>query len=370
MLLYHSFPRVVGRDMARKKSWTVAREIDVGLNVLSSILENGLLLTREDFAIPQDGTNDCMRTLKHPPKRACFTALSHPEIEEHSKIFGSFTIGLNAKVARLLGIMPTIYIYGLINETGNPSSDITDGGVPMELVQRLRDIHALCSAISIFESKAVGFKGHPTDVYSTDILDFLGWVPEKTDKNLDKIRNASRRVSKKIVERLPTERVSAQYLTATVEMILSMFQYAESETGELLDFYKQREWRFVEMFSQQVAAYPLDMDEFPEMLKSYYGLPEYHRQKIKNVSRYLSTATIRDSSLLIGADLTEAQIKSTKSDFLNAGWNEFRDFVEEILVPNECRNETTQLIEKWFGDFTFSTDNDLAGITTFRRRVV
>ena len=137
----------------------------------------------------------------------------------------------------------------------------------------------------------------------------------------------------------------------------------------LLDFYKQREWRFVEMFSQQVAAYPLDMNEFPHLLRSYYELPEYHRQKIENVTRYLRPEKIVSSSLLIGADLTEAQVRGTKSNFLNAGWNEFRDFVEEILVPNECRDETAQLIEKWYGEFAYSIDESLPGISTFRRRV-
>lgn len=353
--------------MTRKESWSKAREFEVGLNVLASIFENGLLLTREDFNIPPDGESGHERTLKHSLKRACFTALSYSEIENHSKHFGSFTIGLNAKVARLLGVMPTMYIYGLINKSESDFFDITDGGVPMEIVQRLRDIHALCSAISIFESKSVGTKGHPTDVYSIEILDFLGWFPETNDGNLDKIKNASRRVSKNIIERLPTERVAAQFLVATIEMILSMFQYAESETGELLDFYKQREWRFVEMFSEQVAAYPLNMEDFPEVLRSYYEMPNSHRQKIENISKLLSAAPLQDSSLLIGAHLTETQIKSINYNFLNAGWNEFRNFIEEILVPEECFDNVKELIEEWFDSDTFSVDHKLDGMVIFHR---
>ena len=131
MLLYHSFPRVIDNTMTRKESMTVEREIEIGLEVLDSIFANGLLLTSEEFPIPTEAPDLSSRTLKRSPRRACFTALSRSEIVDHSKLFGSFSIGLNAIAARLLGVMPTIYVYGVTNQNGSHLNDITDGGVPM-----------------------------------------------------------------------------------------------------------------------------------------------------------------------------------------------------------------------------------------------
>lgn len=129
---YHSFPR-------RNSPETVTAK---GLAILDSLLRSGLLLTPEKTEwseFRRDGT-------KSPPievfqKRACFTELAPPELNEHSKRFGPFAIELTIEHLRLLGGIPVFYLPSPGRE------ERALGGVAAALIARMADFQQLLTRL-------------------------------------------------------------------------------------------------------------------------------------------------------------------------------------------------------------------------------
>ena len=353
MFLYHSFPRVINRRGHRTLS--LKKEAKFGLDILENIVHYGLLLTPEEFRISREKnqpSSKVERTLKRSPRRACFTALNEGELDTHGNSFGRFSIGIDAIDARILGMVPTIYVYDAVVENNSEVNDVTDGGVPLELVHRLRDIHSLCSAIARFEAKLMHVDPDYNFSYSEETLDFFGYQLEEDDKNLDKISNVTIQLAREIVEHLPTKRAPAQHLAMAVEILLSMFQKTDGHEGEALLYYAQREWRLVSMYSPNINLIHMDLNSYPDEIKNTYkknyaeAYNDYLNiyEEIRSSSAMNGTKlNLQNCSLFNAIQLTAQQKGMTRNQNLKIGWNYFFDFVQHVLVPKDCMEEALSI---------------------------
>ena len=115
---YHSFPR--RQDHA------------VGLRILDSILEKGLLLTAELRTFPG---HNLLNTCKFIQKRVCFTALPIDGLARHAQTFGHFSLEFEVAALRDFGALPAVYFSGLF-----PDGKIFGGAGDM-LVRYLLEAH-------------------------------------------------------------------------------------------------------------------------------------------------------------------------------------------------------------------------------------
>ena len=126
-LCFHSFPRHRGnvpRDQILHKGELVA----------GSLLQNGLLLAPENFEIPllndQGAQIDHLKVLQC---RICFTELQPSEIENHSKVFGPYSLAFEIDDLRRIGGLPVHYVpmphgthlYGLASQIMAGVADAT-----------------------------------------------------------------------------------------------------------------------------------------------------------------------------------------------------------------------------------------------------
>src|SRR5436309_54495 len=95
---YHSFPRVPHQN-----------DHALGLKILDSILEKGLLLTAELRTFPACKGLDAGTFVQ---QRVCFTALTSARLAHHAETFGSFSLEFDGPVIRDFGALPAVYFSG------------------------------------------------------------------------------------------------------------------------------------------------------------------------------------------------------------------------------------------------------------------
>jgi hypothetical protein len=148
-LFFHSFPRP-------RKGETQHQQLEKGCRIADSILENGLLLSPENYDLPVLGndrlTQDSFSAVQ---RRICFTELELEGLADHSKVFGPFALAFKIDDLRRLGALPVFYIP---LESGGYLS-----GLAIEMLGGLVDAHRIASTLlmiqrQLSESPALGFK--------------------------------------------------------------------------------------------------------------------------------------------------------------------------------------------------------------------
>ena len=86
MRLFHSFPRITSRDKEE--------ELELGWQILISVLDLGLLLTHERITYPVVRSNDVDTEFGSfvDQLRCCFTLLDEKELLDHASVFGAFSL--------------------------------------------------------------------------------------------------------------------------------------------------------------------------------------------------------------------------------------------------------------------------------------
>src|SRR5262245_55986431 len=130
---YHSFPRPRAGNPEQ-----------LGLHILGSILDRGLLLTPEKFefreALVGGSTSPPWQIFQ---KRICFTELSPQQLGEHAKTFGKFAIEFDIPVLRRMGAVPVFYIP--LNSEGTE-------GAAAAMLARLGEIQTLLTRVETIKT--------------------------------------------------------------------------------------------------------------------------------------------------------------------------------------------------------------------------
>ncbi|WP_084800073.1 hypothetical protein [Bradyrhizobium sp. Ai1a-2] len=226
--LYHSFPRFASSSK---------NELDVGWEVLVSILDRGLILTHEKIRFPfVTQTNiDFHSGSTVDQLRCCFTFLIASEILHHSAAFGAYSLEFEVEDLREIGAFPVIYVPQPLVDAQHNLREVSIIG--NQLVHQLRDVAILLEELvglqTIFEQ-------------NRDRKDLE--IEVQTQRRSGKMRFSAIDL---IVDHLLGSKVSFSNLLHSIQFMTNMFYHVDSTRPELLSldhdthYYLQREWRIV-----------------------------------------------------------------------------------------------------------------------------
>ena len=216
-LFFHSFPRP-------RKGETQHQQLEKACRIADSILENGLLLSPENYDLPVLGndrlTQDSFSSVQ---RRICFTELELEGLADHSKVFGPFALAYKIDDLRRLGALPVFYIP---LESGGYLS-----GLAIEMLGGLVDAHRIASTLlmiqrQLSESPALGFKYRGKEI---------NFSPEQAD--------VIRSFLNVLADSAGTDFDATD---ARLRTMASCFYPTENpQYTEALHYYRQREWRIV-----------------------------------------------------------------------------------------------------------------------------
>lgn len=205
---YHSFPR-------RKNN----NQIDKGLSILKSIVENGILLTPEITTWYEHFSNgSCSEPAILFQKRICFTELSRDEIKNHNKIFGSFSLEFEISELIKLHAIPVFYI---------PNASLAQ-----YLIFRHRELHIALNKIETIK-EFINNSKNKNDLIS---LGTRGDKPKQIQATLEAVEI--------LFKEIFSGGKDSEELNRALSGLSGLF-YPTERGSDLLHYYKQREWRII-----------------------------------------------------------------------------------------------------------------------------
>jgi hypothetical protein len=190
---YHSFPRLPRQN-----------DHALGLRILDSILDKGLLLAAElrTFAACAGLT-----AAEFVQKRVCFTALTSEQLADHSRTFGSFSLEFDGGVVRDFGALPAVYFSGRL-PTGEIFNTAGEG-----LARTLLEAH--------------------------NVLGGLWNLCEQGPEDRKKVVTA-------LLDEIHPSKIPIQILYFTLQALLNLYYPTDDPQRTVpLHYYQQREWKIV-----------------------------------------------------------------------------------------------------------------------------
>lgn len=217
---YHSFPRCLRDDPAL--------EIDRGLEVISSIIASGFLLSPEITEWQERRSDgELSEPVQNIQKTCSFTELAPSELPKHSGKFGRFSVEFDVQTFRELGGIPVFYL---------PRASRKDRGLESlaaALMVRTGEIQTLLARLAELEN----------DVSVTvDMNRFFGY--EKNGKIFR--TRCTYGGATDLIEFLTDGAEPVIILSNALRALSAFFYPAErSAQSDSLAYYRQREWRLI-----------------------------------------------------------------------------------------------------------------------------
>ena len=359
MKLFHAFPRPphqtdsFGRVVRDKPTEEGNRK---GLEILRLILTHGLLCTPEKFKLyPNYNTEnkekrDCLRAKSHHDEivqsRACFTMVDTVELTKqcelsqghskhysaHTDLFGEFAIGIDPIRARALGIMPTVYYYRYDIE--QPVT--TMAGLGAQIVERLDEIRSLFSILSYIEAKANARADNFDDLTfpTPELLQSMG-IRVRYEGGIEReLTKIKAKEASAIFRFFDTDRVPAWNLVDFVEIMLSLYQTTDSTIEDApLAFFQQKEWRIVHHMMEGLRWFGLG--NHPIRRNPLVG--EFAKA-VSEIKNFVRMASPKKDEEHLAWFFDNCWVLAGTEEF------RFRDFVNEIVVPESCYEEAKNLV--------------------------
>jgi hypothetical protein len=350
-LLYHAFPRPPANRTAG-----YVEDVEGALRTLSSLLKNGMMCSPEPFDIYSDPNSERpnkrnMAKLGVPYRtmtqsRACFTLLDRYELTRevevsrgagesgetkvqtsHADLFGRFVIGIDPLEARQLGILPVHYYYRSVYDGGVKPEGMKEEGLGSYIISRLEEIRSILCILSHVEALS-----RPGDAvfFTMERLNKHGIKPIDENKVSGLLGRMSKREARRIYDVFDTDRVRAWSLGNAIDMLWSLYQTTDSYiTGEPLAFFRQREWRLIHHMRSGMRWYSLGSHE-----PSVDTHAHEFRSERKSMRELLSErfGTLNEKEMQFFWVLAEV------------GRLPFRDFVREVVVPEEYRDRAEKVV--------------------------
>lgn len=259
---YHSFPR---SPFGSNSGWSCNPDcIKKGLKILESISEIGLMMTPETWELPVELVDGGPAPEPIPiyQVRVCFTAITPADLEAHSECFGPFSLEFDISVLRRMGAMPVVYLAPTIG------SKTEFGGSSISLLHRLKEIHMLLERL------------HSMKLICSQISQ-PGPVRFKTASHGELSIRASTTGVLDVVAALEHGIRDVDILRASIDS-LSGLMYPSEYSDDLLEYFKEREWRITNGFVHSASASGL-FDELSDENKAKAALqdPNYFNSLIE-----------------------------------------------------------------------------------------
>lgn len=317
---YHSFPR---------RTINEPEENAIGLNILNSICDSGLLLTPEITKWKHqhaDGSNPRVEELLQ--KRICFTELSPKELINHANNFGHFAIEFEIDALKKMGAIPVFYIPDILN------GDKKGAEVGSILLIQLQDISQLIVRLKIVEE-----------------FQKLQNVPSKLPLNIDYPQNPS--ISKsfeidtieswKLIEAITHGLTPLSMLSSSIDSLSNFFYPADNQKhNKSLDYYRQREWKI---------CLNLIFDGNAEMIRK---LSESEKNNLLLIDPSFFSKTISFQN-------REIKIVEECSVFSNFESAHPLEYANRIIVPEALQDSAKKILSKLNKPPKVISLNDLLG---------
>ena len=214
---FHSFPRPRGDG--------IETQFQKGQRICQSLLDNGLLLSPENYEIPiLDNGGAIVDHLRATQRRICFTELEPEGLAEHARTFGAFALEYKIADLRRLGALPVFYVP-LVTGGGYLSALATE--LLAGFTDSLRVLSSLVATRKhLSQSKSVGFT-------------YRGQEVKFNEDQSDTVRL--------FIDTLFDSAASDPGMTESrVQTAASCFYPTENpKYTEPLHYYNQREWRLL-----------------------------------------------------------------------------------------------------------------------------
>jgi hypothetical protein len=218
---YHSFPRIRPGD-------SDDRIAKVGLEILKSIRQIGLVLAPEIVVWKQALKDGQDRTTRVRQSRICLTELSRNQVEEHGKQFGPFSLQLRIDALRQLGAFPVIYVPQRLKADRKFST--AGETIVAEIADIKYTINQLCGL-----SRLVPNGNSTVSLQNTDGADKVVasyQVPLKTIND--------------ILSYIGYRNAPFDLMVGVLSHLQSLFYPTDDEIHDKqMQYYRQREWRLV-----------------------------------------------------------------------------------------------------------------------------
>ena len=345
MLLYHAFPQPSGVQ----SSDSLINQSQKGLAILSSILSEGLLCTKELYPVyanPNTARPKKKDFVKeHKPyyhieqSRVCFTLLTRDElqlpiirnakdlnlVESHLERFGQFSVGFDPIKMRELGAVPVWYIYD--EDSGNSN-------VMREILYRLDELRTLCGLIACIEAKSDLYD--ESMVPTIDYLAHLDIIPKFETTALKNISRLSTADANRFLKCVDSDRLSAANMHDFLDMVFSMIQSVDNRSfGERrLDYITEREWRI--FFHQNGSLKWSSIDG--RSATSHLKIPNKSATRMKKLLHSFGKENWCEQ------DLRNTWILHGIED--ESGFHHVREFINEIVLGTDLVDSYPGILPK------------------------
>lgn len=287
---YHSFPRRGGKISTQDHQ-------RLGMAILASVLESGLLLTPEIIRWSEACIGgEQARPVDILQKRICFTELAPSELAEHASVFGHFALEFSIEDLQGLGAMPVFYVPG--NDA--PSNGLRGAG--SALIMSFVQIEALLVQLLAIKNCHIPRDANPAAVESLHAIQSL-------------------------IDRVVTKPRSLEQLRFAIIAAENLFSKTENKAyTQPLGYYRQREWRIISNFALNDTW-------------SFRELSAQEKTKLLTINPFFGKPLVHDSC-------GECRNVDQSMFFTELLGRRVIERVRRIIVPRGCLSDATDLVTR------------------------
>lgn len=344
-LLFHCFPAAFGKLSKLSIPRTDRRYQVLGLAVLRSILDHGMLLTPEDVKIRRHvgSEQEHSEPIIIPQTRASFTLSSLGGLQRpnpfssggysHLDIFGHFSIGLDPIAARDFDMSPVFYFY-------DAAKRVDSYPLIASLVHALTETREILSILTLLEERSIVSKGRNTPDYDQVRSQFgraqiglLHQTKECIERLTLKFREAPLESMEGILPIIETDRRPLWNLVEAIDLLSGLLQAADSASlnSELL-YFSQHEWRLTKVLNSNGYSLSPDTKSEPHKLHKIRAMMLRSVHLIaKLTNRELTDDWLQKCWVVLGSPHTQRI---------------FREYIRLVLCPKNCESQVKDIVER------------------------
>jgi hypothetical protein len=244
--------------------------------------------------------------------------------------FGEFSIGIDSRDGRRLGVMPTLYYYRA--DAPATGCAVSPEMVSEQMIVRLFELRALLIALAHVESETGLQRLRPR---GREYLKRNQLTLDNESVVMRALGRLTKAKARGVMQLFATDRVDAWNLAEWVEILLSLFQTADSSSrDEHLAYFRQREWRVVQLYSDGLVCVPLN----PSKWRIGSGVRKSSRPFLSSALKHLEALADR-AALPFAMRDCYLLARAAQKPFLH--------FISEIVVPPSSELRAKRLLDRF-----------------------
>jgi hypothetical protein len=215
--------------------------VQKGVAILQTIANIGLVLAPEvvQWNIPL--ANGTTKQIRHRQTRICFTELSRPELPDHARKFGPFSLEFSLGTLRESAVLPVIYMPQNIGGERNMSSA---GAMMVWMFEMVRYTLEQLEQLKTLSSLQSSPERPVAENYTLNLQN-------QNDENLiDRQFTVEARIVRGVLDYLGYKNAPFELMRGAVQVAQALFYPTDDAIhDQQLAYYRQREWRMIPGFA-------------------------------------------------------------------------------------------------------------------------